>query len=51
MSISPGVTYKPDASMVLRAVEGSNLALTAAIFPSVMATSRMALMAFLASTT
>src|SRR4051812_1186886 len=51
MSIRPGVTCSPPTFTVFDASFGSILAATAAIFPSLIATSRNALIPFLASIT
>jgi hypothetical protein len=51
MSISPGVTYNPDTSTVFNAVAGLIAGDTAAILPSLIATSRTALTPFRASIT
>ena len=42
ISISPGVTYSPGTSTTLRGLRRVDLAATAAILPSLMATSRTA---------
>ena len=45
------MTYNPETSTVLRARAAGMFAATAAVFPPVMATSRTALIMFLASRT
>src|SRR6266571_5395610 len=51
MSTSPGVTYSPATLTTLCALAGSIRAATSAIFPALMATSRIALILFFPSIT
>src|SRR5579884_1046451 len=51
MSTSPGVTYRPDTLTDFSARAGSMFCATAAILPSLIATSRTALILFLPSMT